>query len=316
MYSPPLYVNIKEASVYKIEEPMKDIPAFTKEYVHLDREKLVETLWLMLGEDNAKTDVTSAFTPDKKVKANVTVKEKGFVSGIAELSLLFELAGARVEPSKADGDRVGADDVVFTLEGNAGAILKVERTALNVLARMSGITTLTRRYVDALESVGSSAKVAATRKTTPLFRYFEKKAVVAGGGVPHRMSLEDMVLIKDNHLKVFGGVSQALEAAKSKNLEVPVEIEVDNLEDAVTAAEEGADIVMLDNMTPEQVGDVLAALKEKGLRDNVCIEVSGRINLETITEYGKQDVDVISIGGLTMNAPSLDVSLEFVSVSE
>lgn len=295
---------------------MKDIPAFKKDYVHLDREKLVETLWLMLGEDNAKTDVTSSFTPSKSIKANVVVKEVGFVSGIAELSLLFELAGAKVKASKADGDRVGVGDVVFTLEGNAGAILKVERTALNILARMSGITTLTRRYVDALESVGSKAKVAATRKTTPLFRYFEKNAVVAGGGVPHRMSLEDMVLIKDNHLKVFGGVEEALEAAKTRNLNVPIEIEVGCREDAVTAAESGADIVMLDNMTPEQVGDVLDALKEKGLRDNVCIEVSGRINLENISEYGKQDIDVISVGGLTMNAPALDVGLEFTSVEE
>ena len=292
---------------------MKEIPAFTREYVSKTKEELIDTLWLMLEEDDAKHDVSAALVPDKEVAAKLVVKEECVISGVSELSVLFELAGASFDALKSDGDCCGPGEVVFKLSGNAAAILKVERTALNIFSRMCGITSLTRKHVEVLESVGSNAKVAATRKTTPLFRYFEKKAVVVGGGVPHRMSLSDMVLIKDNHLEAIGGVRQALEAAKSKKLDVPIEVEVETLEDALKAAKAGADVIMLDNMDPTQINETVSALKDGSLRDDVCIEVSGGINLETIADYGGCGVDVISVGGLTMNAKAVDVGLEFIS---
>jgi len=293
---------------------MKEIPAFTPDYISKGRGELEEALTLMLEEDDAHGDATSAFTPDKKVKAEVIAKDDGFISGMHALQILYETCGIEYTAQKEDGKHVGKDDTIFTLRGDAQKILKAERTSLNILSRMSGITTLTRKYVEALKASGSDAKVAATRKTTPLFRYFEKKAVAAGGGVPHRMNLSDMILIKDNHLKVFGGVKEALEAAAEVSPGVPVEIEVCSPRDALAAAEHGADVVMLDNMTPAQVGETVAALSDAGLRGGVVVEVSGGVNLDNIAEYGRHDVDVISAGSLTSAARPLNVSLEFTEV--
>jgi nicotinate-nucleotide pyrophosphorylase (carboxylating) len=293
---------------------MKKIPAFTKTYVKVSDDYLMAFFRRMLEEDKSIMDVTSAFTPKRKVKAEIVFKEAGYVSGIAELLVLYRMVGVSCRPLKKDGDFVRKGEVVLSLSGDSRNILEVERTSLNVLSRMSGITTLARKYVEALKSVGSKAKVSATRKTTPLFRYFEKKAVCVGGGVPHRMNLADMVLIKDNHLRVFGGVKKALEAARNEGRKIPIEIEVTTLKDALKAAAYGADVVMLDNMSPQDAGKVLAALAKKKLRDNVNIEVSGGVNLDNIRDYGLLDVDLISVGGLTYSASSINLSLEFTKI--
>ncbi|MFH1834656.1 MAG: carboxylating nicotinate-nucleotide diphosphorylase [Methanobacteriota archaeon] len=295
---------------------MKKIPAFSGDYIGISEDDLKNLFNLMLSEDGANVDVTSSFTPDKFVKAEVIVKNEGIIAGIDELTHLFDMVGVKSSPKIQDGDTASPGDIVFSLEGGSRKILSVERTALNILSLMSGIATFTSKFVDALAQVDSKAKVAATRKTTPLFRYFEKKAVIVGGGVPHRMNLSDMVLIKDNHLKVFGGVGDALDAVGEADLKVPVEIEVTNLDDAVKAAEMGVDIVMLDNMSPEKIMRVTEKLVEKGLRGDIVIEVSGNVNLENVQEYGKLDVDVISIGSLTHSAPSMDISLEIIEVSD
>jgi nicotinate-nucleotide pyrophosphorylase (carboxylating) len=293
---------------------MKKIPAFTKTYVKVSDDYLMAFFRRMLEEDKSIMDVTSAFTPKRKVKAEIVFKEAGYVSGIAELLVLYRMVGVSCRPLKKDGDFVRKGEVVLSLSGDSRNILEVERTSLNVLSRMSGITTLARKYVEALKSVGSKAKVSATRKTTPLFRYFEKRAVCVGGGVPHRMNLADMVLIKDNHLRVFGGVKKALEAARNEGRKIPIEIEVTTLKDALKAAAYGADVVMLDNMSPQDAGKVLAALAKKKLRDNVNIEVSGGVNLDNIRDYGLLDVDLISVGGLTYSASSINLSLEFTKI--
>ncbi|MFH1789021.1 MAG: carboxylating nicotinate-nucleotide diphosphorylase, partial [Candidatus Altiarchaeota archaeon] len=231
---------------------MKKIPAFTPEYVKVSEDYLINFFNRILGEDRSIMDVTSAFTPKRKVVAEITCNEDAYVSGIPEMKVLFRIVKVSAVAGKKDGDRARKGNRIFTLKGDSRSILEVERTALNILSRMSGITTLTRRYVEALESVSSKAKVSATRKTTPLFRYFEKKAVCVGGGVPHRMNLSDMILIKDNHLKVFGGVKEALAAAREVGPKVPVEIEVTSLKEALNAAESGVDVIMLDNMSPGQ----------------------------------------------------------------
>jgi len=293
---------------------MRKIPAFTGDYVKLSEDKLLRLYRLILEEDKAVRDVTSFFTPKKQVAAEIIFKEGGYVSGIPELSILFDLVRVSSKAERSDGDFVEEGSVVFELSGDSRSILEVERTALNILSRMSGITTLTRRYVEELKSSGSKAVVSATRKTTPLFRYFEKRAVIVGGGVPHRMNLSDMVLIKDNHLKVFGGVEKALTAARGEGTHIPIEIEVTNLKDALKAASSGADVVMLDNMTPPQVKKVLSALDGKGLRERVCIEVSGGVNLENIRDFGMLDVNLISVGGLTYAASSIDASLQITRI--
>jgi nicotinate-nucleotide pyrophosphorylase (carboxylating) len=293
---------------------MKKIPAFTRRYVKVSEDYLISFFRLMLEEDKAIRDATSAFTPKKKVRAEIIFKEEGYVSGISELLVLCSMVRISCTPNKKDGDFVKKGEVIVRLEEDSRSILEVERTALNILSRMSGITTLTRKYVKALKSVKSKANVSATRKTTPLFRYFEKKAVCVGGGVPHRMNLSDMVLIKDNHLKVFGGVEEALSAARGEGTHTPIEIEVTNTADAVKAASSGADVVMLDNMNPKQVEKVLNTLKEKSLRKKVYIEVSGGVNLSNIRDYGRLDVDLISVGGLTYTASSTDLSLEITKI--
>ena len=293
---------------------MKKIPAFTRTYVKANEDYLMAFFRRMLEEDKSIMDVTSAFTPKRRVKAEIVFKEAGYVSGIAELLILYRMLGVPCKPRKKEGEFVRKGEVALSLQGDSRSILEVERTSLNVLSRMSGITTLTRKYVEALKSVGSKAKVSATRKTTPLFRYFEKRAVCVGGGVPHRMNLSDMVLIKDNHLRVFGGVKKALEAARNEGRKIPIEIEVTTLKDALKAASCGADVVMLDNMSPKEASKVMKALNEKKLRNKVCIEVSGGVNLDNIRDYGRLDVDLISVGGLTYSASSINLSLEFTKI--
>lgn len=293
---------------------MKQIPAFTRDYVKVDEDYLTAFFRRMLKEDESIMDATSFFTPKRRVKAEILFRQDGYVSGIPEIKLLYDMVGVNCRTGKRDGNFVKKDGVVFRLEGDSRVILEVERTSLNILSRMSGVTTLTRRYVDALKSVDSKAMVSATRKTTPLFRYFEKKAVCVGGGVPHRMNLSDMVLIKDNHLKVLGGVKKALAQARKGGRKTPIEVEVADLKEAVEAASLGADVVMLDNMSSAQVAEVLSVLSGRGLRERVYIEVSGGVNLENIKDYGVLDVDLISVGGLTYSASSVDVSLEFTEV--
>jgi nicotinate-nucleotide pyrophosphorylase (carboxylating) len=268
----------------------------------------------MVEEDIGPCDITAAFSPDKKVKAEIIAKDDGIVSGIQELLVLFKLFSIRAKPLLKDGDRVKKKQRIFLLEGNSRDILVVERTAINVLSRMSGISTITRQYVTKASSANPKVRVAATRKTTPLFGFFEKKAVAAGGGDTHRLGLYDLVLIKDNHLRLFkDSVGSALKAArKETSFSHKIEIEAKKIEDALLAAEYGADIIMLDNMSLSEAKKAVSGLEKLGLRSKLLLEVSGGINLENIAEYAKTGVDIISIGRITHSAPSLDMSLEIL----
>ena len=279
----------------------------------MDDSLLIKTIDSFLSEDVGSGDVTSAFTPNRRVKAQIISNSDGFISGVCEVRLLFKNHGVKVTAHVKDGGAVSRGQVVLTLSGMSFDILVVERTALNFLSRMSGITTKTRRYADVLKSVGSHSRVVATRKTTPGLRYFEKRAVVLGGGLPHRMGLYDMILIKDNHLALFGGdVSAALAAAKSSGSSLKVEVEVSCLRDGILAVEGGADIVMFDNMSPKKVKAAVSELKRMGLRKKVLLEASGGVNIKNIGAFGLCGVDWISTGRLTQSAPYVDFSLEFV----
>jgi len=200
--------------------------------------------------------------------------------------------------------------------GRARDILSAERTVLNILMRMSGIATQTRRLVETVRRAGFNVRIAATRKTAPGLRLLDKRAVVIGGGDPHRFRLDDAVLIKDNHVRVAGGVREAIRRARSAaSFSKKIEVEVQSLEEALESAECGVDILMLDNMSVEEAKRTIKALEDRGLREKVIIEVSGRIDEKNILEYAKLGPDVISVGALTHSVRAADISLEVVKIS-
>jgi nicotinate-nucleotide pyrophosphorylase (carboxylating) len=256
-----------------------------------------------LAEDVGDGDLTSASVVPEgaTLRASLLLKERGVVCGLGVAESVFrELdPDVRFEPLVADGDEARGE--VARAEGNARALLTGERTALNLLGRLSGIATLTRRYVDAV--AGTHATILDTRKTTPGLRALEKLAVRCGGGENHRFGLYDGILIKDNHLRVAGGIAAAVRAASDQG--VPVEIECDTLADVREALAAGADIVLLDNMTPL---DLREAVQLVGGRART--EASGGVTLDTVDAVARTGVDFISIGALTHSARSLDVSME------
>jgi len=210
-----------------------------------------------------------------------------------------------------DGDSVCHNTSILLLTGDAKKILLVERTALNIIGRMSGIATQTRKIVDIVSAVNPRCRVAATRKTCPGLRIFDKKAVKIGGGDPHRMNLSDGILIKDNHLALVP-LRNAILAAKKGSAYKKIEIEVETPENALSAAKEGADIIMLDNMSPGQISRTISVLKSEGLRDRVIIELSGGIDKSSLHQYAELDVDVISLGVLTHSVKNFSVNLEII----
>jgi nicotinate-nucleotide pyrophosphorylase (carboxylating) len=278
------------------------------------RRLVEEKLRQLLVEDIGQGDVTAAavIPANLTVKAEVIAKEEGVVAGIEEATFLAEYLGLTVKAKVADGEKIINKQVLLQISGDAQTILSVERTMLNLLSRMSGIATKTRLLTEKLEVAKVKAKIAATRKSAPGLLYFDKKAVVIGGGDPHRLHLDDMVLIKDNHLVIIGSVEEAVKQAKAKvSFSKKIEIEVTTLEDALKAAHVGADIVMLDNFSPRQAKEAGEALEKAGFGD-VLLEVSGGITGENLLEFANAKVDIISMGELTHSVKALDMSLEIV----
>lgn len=272
-----------------------------------------EIIKYMLREDEGFGDVTSnALIPENKVfYAKLISKDDGILAGIEIIKEMFSEYGIEIISSKNDGDEINKGDVLLELEGNARKILLLERTVLNLLMRMSGVATVTNRIVTKVNGVNPKIRVAGTRKTAPALQKYDKLAIAIGGGDPHRFALDDMILIKDNHIAVVGSVKEALHLAKENNsFSKKIEIEVESIEDAIIASENGADIIMFDNMSPEQAQNALDALKEKDLRSNVLIEISGGITEGNILDYAPLDVDIISLGSLTHATPSLNFSLD------
>ncbi len=271
----------------------------------------LDYLLRFLHEDVPFGDITSeAVIPeDVKARAVIVAKQSGVIAGIGEAKALFEHFGVAVDVKKDDGEEVGEGDVILELVGNARSVLLVERTALNVMGRMSGIATEVRRLIGKVRAVNPKVRIAGTRKT--LLKPIDKRALLIGGGEPHRFSLSDAILIKDNHLALVS-LEEAIKRAKAFSVYKVVEVEVESLEDAVKAVKAGADVVMLDNMTPGEIAGTVEALKREGLRGRVKIEVSGGITPENIADYAKLDIDVISLGYLTHSVKNFDVSLEIV----
>lgn len=254
-------------------------------------------------------DITTNATVSETALADAVIAARtpGVVSGcdvaIAAFYALDPSISVRIH--KADGERLEPGDKIARIEGPARAILTAERVALNFMGRMSGIATLTRKYVDAV--AGTKARIADTRKTTPGLRAFEKYAVRCGGGVNHRTGLFDAVLIKDNHIVAAGSLASAIERARAASGHlVKVEVEVDTLEQLKEALKHGIDAVLLDNMPAEKLRDAVAIVAGRCLT-----EASGGVNLQTVGAIAKTGVDLISVGALTHSAPVLDLGLDF-----
>ncbi|NTU99513.1 MAG: carboxylating nicotinate-nucleotide diphosphorylase [Methanoregulaceae archaeon] len=272
--------------------------------------KDIRLLVSFIQEDAPFGDITSeAIIGGESCHAVISAKEEGVISGLEEAEALFRYFGLKTTRHTNDGDTIVSGMVVLTIEGAAKDILLVERTALNILGRMSGIATRTRHMVDLME--GCRCRIAATRKTAPGLRKLDKKAVQTGGGDPHRLSLSDGILIKDNHLALVP-LEIAITKAKAYSSYRKIEVVVQSTKAAVRAAQAGADILLFDNMTVEMVQESLRHLQDEGLREKVLVELSGGITEKNIREYLTCDVDLISSGILTHSVMNFDFSLDIV----
>ena len=284
-----------------------------KKKVRLGDEKIRE----FLKEDIGHGDITSSslIEADQRAKARLFYREAGIAAGLEEVTMVFEILGCDVVAHASDGDSVSPGDTLMEIEGPARAILSGERTALNIVGRMAGIATAVAEAQRIASEASPSVRVAATRKTLPGLRELDKKAVSLGGGDTHRLRLDDCVLIKDNHLELVPSITDAVGRARERvSFTKKIEVEVRTLAEAEEAAEAGADIIMFDNMSPDEIRVCLDALKERGLHDGRLFEASGGITHENLVEYAGSGVDIVSMGSLTHSVRSLNVKLEIEMV--
>ena len=264
-----------------------------------------------LEEDSSYMDLSSSTIPiDAVSSAKIISKSIGYISGLEELKILYDLLDVEIILKKKDGDPIKKGDIIAELNGNTRNILLGERVSLNLIAHMSAITSTTSKYISIINNSNKSVRIACTRKTTPGLRIFEKKATIIGGGDPHRFSLDDMILLKDTHLKFYNGdISKLLaEIKKIASFSKKIEIEVEKVEDSLEAARNGADIIMLDNFTLDMVKEAINLLKKNNFRDNVLIEVSGNITQDNILNYARLGPDIISTSEITQR-PSEHIDL-------
>lgn len=273
-----------------------------------------DSLRSFLEEDVGNGDITSNAIVDSRAigEGVVVCKEKAVIAGLEESLLLLELVQCDGQPRTHDGESVSPGERVLAVNGPARTLLTVERTLLNLLSHMSGVATATAELVSIIrEQTKTNVRVACTRKTLPGLRFFEKRAVELGGGDTHRLRLDDAVLIKDNHLTFSGPMADTIRKAKERvSFTKKVEVEVTNPNEAEIAAKAGADIVLLDNMTPQQVKRAVELLNLKGLRERVILEASGGIVRSNIASYAKTGIDVVSVGAITNSARAIDMSLK------
>ena len=277
------------------------------ELPHFD---LAEFVRRVLAEDlGSGGDVTSKATidPNARFSAEMNCREPIVVAGL-EIAIAFFRAcdrEIRVERLAGDGDAVAAGAVLLRLDGNARGMLAAERSALNTLQHLSGVATLTRRYADAVS--GTGAVLLDTRKTIPGLRLLEKYAARMGGAENHRMRLDDGLLIKDNHVGVAGGVAEAVKAAKAYDSGLPIQVEVDRIDQIEPALAAGADRLLLDNMKAEMLREAVRLVAGR-----VPLEASGGVNLDTIQAIAESGVDYISVGRITQSAPAVDIGLDYM----
>ena len=278
----------------------------------LDNGEVLSAIGQFLAEDIGRGDITTSSTVPPEIRGigRFLAKEDLVICGFEVAEAVFVHLDAEVgeiETQYSDGDEVPLGTVFGTLKGYADVLLTGERVALNLMQRMSGVATLTRAYVKAVE--GTGAAIVDTRKTTPGLRLLEKYAVTIGGGKNHRMGLDDGVLIKDNHIALAGGVAEAVHASKNTVGHLhKIEVEITNWAQLREAIEAGADIVMLDNQTPDEAAKLVEM--SRGLNPAVLIEASGGMDLDRVRSYAEAGVDLISVGRLTHSARAVDISFK------
>ncbi|MBD3228108.1 MAG: carboxylating nicotinate-nucleotide diphosphorylase [Candidatus Lokiarchaeota archaeon] len=279
------------------------------------KELLKEKLISFLKEDINYGDITTnlLITDEKNIKAAVISDEFGIIAGIQEAKLLCEIMNLKYNTLLKDGAQVKRNTKIMEIIGKAKSILTVERTLINIMMRMSGIASITNSLVKSVKKVNPNIRIACTRKTTPGFRYFEKRAVEIGGGDTHRYRLDDMVLIKDNHLLCIDNFTNQIKRLKKDlSFSKKIELEVKSEKEALEGATLEIDILMLDNFNPGKASQVIEKLKQKNIRDKLLIEISGDITPENIIKYAKLDVDIISMGFITHSTKALGMSLDII----
>jgi len=266
-----------------------------------------------LSEDVRSGDITSALLTKKKIMAKIISRQQGVIAGIKFAKNLFQLKGCNVKAFVKDGAKVKQNQKILQVSGSTQSVLSCERTALNLLSRMSGIATQTSFLVSKIRKVNKKTSLYSTRKTAPGLRIFDKEAVKIGGGHKHRMSLDEMIMIKDNHLALCNSMEDIIKQAQKKRKRI--EIEVENQKDALLAAKMGVSIIMLDNFTPAKITRTITALRKKKMRNKVKLEASGGISSKNIIAYARTGVDMISVGSITNSVTGLDLSLDVISKS-
>lgn len=285
----------------------------------IPKKVLEEKFRKFVEEDVGQGDITTSLTIPSGtiVEAKILAKEDGIIAGIEEALMFLESFGLQANPLVSDGSKVKSKTAILKIVGDARTLLSIERTLLNLLSRMSGIATSTRRLVEKLRKAGYKTRVACTRKVAPGLSYFDKRAVMIGGGDTHRFHLDDMILVKDNHLAIIGDIGTAVKRVREAvSFSKKVEVEASTVEDALEAVEAGVDIIMLDNFTPKQAKKTIELLKKKRLRNKVLVESSGGITEKNILEFAAAGVDITSLGEITHSAKALDMSLEISKVKK
>lgn len=264
-----------------------------------------------LNEDIPNWDPHSVgIDQNSEVKASIIAKQDGVISGVSVLERIFELCNVTVSNKLSDGTSIKQGTVICTLTGNSTSILQAERTALNIFTHMSGITTMTAKMIEEIKQNGSNVKIAGTRKTLPGLRKYQKYAIHCGGGDTHRMNLESMIMLKENHIAQFKSITEAVKIYKSRSsFSLKIEVEVRTLNEALEAAEQSIDILMLDNFDLSKLNETIKQIKT--INPKVLIEISGGISPNNIFDYLKYPVDIISIGALTHSNDVFDASLLF-----
>jgi len=282
----------------------------------IDSGEIIGQIGEFLREDLGRGDITTSSTvaPDVRGLGKFLAKEDLVLCGLEVAEAVFaalDPESPEIETTFADGDAVKSGTIFATLKGFADILLAGERVALNLIQRMSGVATLTRAYVRAIE--GTRATIVDTRKTTPGLRILEKYAVTVGGGKNHRMGLDDGVLIKDNHIALAGGITEAITMAKIRVGHLhKIEVEIGNWAQLREAVEAGADIVMLDNQTPEEAAKLVEMSRQ--LNPNILIEASGGMDLDRVRSFAEAGVDLISVGRLTHSAKAVDISFKIQTI--
>lgn len=283
----------------------------------IPRKILEAKLLAMLAEDIGQGDITTALiVPEKSMaQAGIIAKEKGVAAGMEEAKILLDCLQLESEFLVTEGESIRPKQILIKISGDTRTVLSVERTILNIISRMSGIATTTRKLADKLQRAKLKTKVASTRKTAPGLLYFDKKAVEIGGGDAHRLHLDDMILIKDNHIAVAGSIEKAIKTAKKKaSFSKKIEVEVTNVRDVLATAKADVDIIMLDNFSPKQIEQAIILLKKADYRKRILLEASGGITSENLITYASTGVDIVSLSEITTNSKPLNMSLEITKV--